>query len=107
MTGFARVRKAIPQGEVVLSLKTVNHRGLDLHFHLPHELDPIENDIRTAIRSGMVRGHVQIHVAFARSTGEGPSPLNRNLLAAYMAAFQEAAAIYGIQGVIPDLNSAM
>jgi len=33
MTGFARVRKPIAQGEVVLSLKSVNHRGLDLHFH--------------------------------------------------------------------------
>ena len=46
MTGFARVRKEIPQGELVLSLKSVNHRGLDLHFHLPNELDALENDIR-------------------------------------------------------------
>jgi uncharacterized protein (TIGR00255 family) len=107
MTGFARVRKAIPQGEIVLSLKSVNHRGLDLHFHLPHELDPIENDIRTSIRAGMVRGHVQIHVNFNRSAGDGPSPLNRNLLAAYMSAFQEASRAYGVQGANPDLNAAL
>ena len=37
MTGFARVRKEIPQGELVFSLKSVNHRGLDLHFHLPDD----------------------------------------------------------------------
>ena len=42
MTGFARVRKEIPQGELVLSLKSVNHRGLDLHFHLPNEFDALE-----------------------------------------------------------------
>jgi len=107
MTGFARVRKAIPQGEIVLSLKSVNHRGLDLHFHLPHELDPIENDIRNAIRAGVVRGHVQIHVTFTRAAADGPAPLNRNLLAAYMAAFREAAAIYGVSGATPDLNSAL
>src|SRR5437660_343958 len=102
MTGFARVRKAIPQGEVVLSLKTVNHRGLDLHFHLPHELDPIENEIRTTIRAGVARGHVQIHVALTRSATEGAAPLNKNLMSAYMAAFREAAALYGVGGAMPD-----
>jgi uncharacterized protein (TIGR00255 family) len=107
MTGFARVRKTIPQGEIVFSLKSVNHRGLDLHFHLPHELDPIENDIRTAIRAGMARGHVQIHVNFARTAADGPPPLNRALLAAYMAAFNEATTCYGIRGATPDLNSAL
>src|SRR5690242_15813296 len=106
MTGFARVRKAVPQGEIVLTLKSVNHRGLDLHFHLPHELDPIENDIRTAIRAGMARGHVQIHVNFARTAADGPAPLNRSLLNAYMSAFREAAELYGVTGAAPDLNSA-
>ena len=107
MTGFARVRKAIPQGEIVLSLKSVNHRGLDLHFHLPHELDPIENDIRNAIRSGVARGHVQIHVIFTRAAAGDAAPLNRNLLAAYMSAFREAAALYGVEQARPDLNSAL
>src|ERR1051326_8970524 len=105
MTGFARVRKTIPQGEIVLSLKSVNHRGLDLHFHLPHELDPIENDVRTAIRAGVARGHVQIHVSFARAAADGPAPLNRSLLGAYMAAFREAASLYGVNGASPDRKS--
>jgi uncharacterized protein (TIGR00255 family) len=107
MTGFARVRKSIPQGEIVFSLKTVNHRGLDLHFHLPRELDPIENDIRTAIRAGVARGHVQIHVSLTRASAEGAAPLNRTLLAAYMDAFQQAAALYGVTGAAPDLNAAL
>jgi uncharacterized protein (TIGR00255 family) len=106
MTGFARIRKTVPQGEIVFSLKSVNHRGLDLHFHLPHELDPIENDIRSAIRSGMARGHVQIHVSFVRAAADGPAPLNRALLAAYITAFREAATLYGV-GSTPDLNSAL
>ena len=39
MTGFARVRKTFEEGEIVFSLKSVNHRGLDLHIHLPEEMD--------------------------------------------------------------------
>src|SRR5260221_929444 len=105
MTGFARVRKEIAEGEIVLTLKTVNHRGLDMHFHLPTELDAIENEIRAAIKNGVARGHVQIHIAFTRATAAGAAPLNRAMLQAYMRAFQEAAALYQLPNQ-PDLNAA-
>jgi uncharacterized protein (TIGR00255 family) len=106
MTGFARVRKEIPQGELVLSLKSVNHRGLDLHFHLPNELDALENDVRAVVKSGVARGHVQIHAGLTRSVVGDAAPLNRAMLHAYMAAFREGAQLYAIQAP-PDLNSAL
>ena len=106
MTGFARVRKEIPQGELVLSLKSVNHRGLDLHFHLPNELDALENDIRGVVKNGVARGHVQIHVGLTRNVVGDAAPLNRAMLHAYMAAFREGAQLYAIQAQ-PDLNSAL
>jgi len=106
MTGFARVRREIPQGELVFSLKSVNHRGLDLHFHMPNELDALENDVRAVIKSGVVRGHLQIHCGITRTVGAGAAPLNRTLLTAYMAAFREAAELYKVAGS-PDLNSAL
>jgi uncharacterized protein (TIGR00255 family) len=106
MTGFARVRKEIPQGELVLSLKSVNHRGLDLHFHLPNELDALENDIRAVVKSGVARGHVQIHAGLTRTVVGDAAPLNRAMLHAYMAAFREGAQLYAIQAQ-PDLNSAL
>ncbi|MGH9610276.1 MAG: YicC/YloC family endoribonuclease, partial [Bryobacteraceae bacterium] len=33
MTGYALVRSATSAGELTVSLRSVNHRGLDLHFH--------------------------------------------------------------------------
>ncbi len=104
MTGFARVKKTIAQGELTLTLKSVNHRGLDLHFHLPPEFDSLENDIRGALRTGIARGHVQIHLAFARAADRAAVPLNRELLEAYIAAFREAAQAHGLSGE-PDLNA--
>jgi uncharacterized protein (TIGR00255 family) len=106
MTGFARVRKVIPQGEIVLSLKSVNHRGLDLHFHMPNELDSLENDVRAVIKTGVARGHLQIHCGITRTAASGAAPLNRPLLNAYMSAFREAAELYPVSGG-PDLNSAL
>ena len=106
MTGFARVRKEIPQGELVLSLKSVNHRGLDLHFHLPNELDALENDVRAVIKNGVARGHVQIHVGLTRNVVGDAAPLNRAMFHAYVAAFREAAQLYDLEGR-PDVNSAL
>ena len=106
MTGFARVRRTIEQGEIVLSLKSVNHRGLDLHFHMPPELDALENDIRGAVKSGVARGHLQIHLSFNRTVAADGAPLNRSLLDAYMRAFAEASDLYQLNGK-PDLNSAL
>ena len=103
MTGFARVVRSTPQGEIMLSLKSVNHRGLDLHFHLPPELDPFEGAIRAALKRAILRGHVDIRCTFAR-TGNGASGgLNLPLLRAYLAAFRQAAAEEAIAGE-PDLN---
>jgi len=105
MTGFARVRKEIAEGEIVLTLKTVNHRGLDMHFHLPLEFDALENDVRAAVKSGVARGHVQVHIACNRTAAAGAAPLNRAMLQAYMSAFREAAEMYQLPNQ-PDLNAA-
>jgi len=105
MTGFARVRRVLEQGELVVSLKAVNHRGLDLHFHVPPELESVEHEIRGVIKAAVARGHLQVHVSFNRSLGETPA-LNRELFRAYLAAFREAAAEYQVSGQ-PDLNSAL
>src|SRR5581483_8728604 len=106
MTGFARVRKAVAEGEIVLSLKSVNHRGLDLHFHFPAEFDELEGGVRSVIKSGVARGHVQIHLGFTRPPAAGKAPVNWELLDAYMRAFAQASNKYQIQGV-PDVNSAL
>src|ERR1051326_1582091 len=106
MTGFARVRKMLDDGEVVVSLKSVNHRGLDLHFRMPPELDPIENDVRNAIKAACARGHIQVNVTLARSGG-AEAGLNRPLLAAWLAAFQEAIETHPLRDQHPDLNAAL
>lgn len=105
MTGFARVRKSLPEGELVLTVKSVNHRGLDMHFHLPPELEPYENSVRAAVKERIARGHLQIHVTFDRSGDAAGAGLNRALLRAYLAAFQKAVEEFGLAGA-PDLNVA-
>lgn len=105
MTGFARFSKTTPQGEVTVTLKSVNHRGLDLHFHLEPELHPFEGAMRAAMKRVIIRGHVDIRCSIT-STGDGShGGLNKPLLDAYLAAFRKAASEEGLN-VQPDLNQA-
>jgi uncharacterized protein (TIGR00255 family) len=106
MTGFARGRRIIPEGEITVSIKSVNHRGLDMHFHTPPELDAMEGELRNLLKQSVARGHLQIHVSFLRPAEAGAAPLNRPLLDAYIRAFYEAARQHGIGGA-PDLNAAL
>lgn len=106
MTGFAQVRKSLRQGEVVLGVKTVNHRGLDMHLHLPPEMDASETALRRAIKGRVARGHLQLNVTWNRTNGApGDTFLNRPLLEAYLAAFEQARREFHLTGV-PDLNVA-
>jgi uncharacterized protein (TIGR00255 family) len=106
MTGFARVRRTLPQGDIVVSLRAVNHRALDPQFHLPGDLDPFESAMRKTITGKLTRGHVDVRVHFARSTASGAALLNRAALGAWIAAFRLAATEFQIKGE-PDLNTAL
>lgn len=107
MTGFARVSRATPSAELTLSIKTVNHRGLDMHFHLPLEFDAVEPALRRAVRARVQRGHVQVQVHFKRSGNPaGAALINEPLLHAWLESFRQAAERLGIEAQ-PDLNQAL
>ena|SRR5579859_3880276 len=103
MTGFARVLRSTEEGDILVSLKSVNHRGLDLHFHLGSDLDALENTMRTVIKRSVLRGHIDVRCSMARHSN-GSSGLNLALLRSYMAAFRQAAEEEGINNPQPDLN---
>ena len=106
MTGFGLARRSISEGEIEFSVKSVNHRGLDIQFHMPPEFDGLESEIRSIVRTNVARGHLQVRVTFAR-TPAGPAALfNRPMLDAYILAFREAAAQYHVAGE-PDLNAVL
>ena len=55
MTGFARSRKTLDSGEIIVSVKSLNHRGLDVQVHAPSAADEFENAIRSMVKGRMVR----------------------------------------------------
>jgi uncharacterized protein (TIGR00255 family) len=107
MTGFARARTQTSMGEAIVSLRAVNHRALDLHFHLPASFDFLEGKMRKRIAECVRRGHVDVRLSFQSSGPSGaPAQWNRSLLETWLAAFREATERYGLK-CEPDLNAAL
>lgn len=106
MTGYARIRHHTPQGELTLSVKSVNHRGLDLHFHMPSDFDAFESALRSALKQRVARGHVEIRASLARSASGADSALNKPLLQSWLDSFRRASEELGIDSR-PDLNAAL
>lgn len=65
MTGYARVAVEEDGREIVVELKSVNHRYLDVNTRLPHAFIPFDDLIRKVIASNLSRGHVDVYVSYA------------------------------------------
>lgn len=103
MTGFAQVTGQVGgQLGFSLSLKSVNHRFLDLHFRLPADSDAMEMKLRRVLKEKLSRGHVELTLNLERGVTNGFA-LNRELVGGYIAAFRAAAKDFGIVAE-PDLN---
>ena len=106
MTGFAQVKGQVNgQLNFMLSLKSVNHRFLDLHFRMPSESDSLEMKLRRALKEKLARGHVELMLNLERGSGESFA-LNRQIVGGYIQAFRAAAAEFSIAAE-PDLNAVL
>ena len=108
MTGFARVQVRVPdraqdQLSYTLTVKSVNHRFLDVQLRLPPGLDALEMELRKALKDSLIRGHVDLTLSIDR-TSQLMAGYNRELVAGYVAVFTAARDEFGLSGE-PDLNA--
>jgi uncharacterized protein (TIGR00255 family) len=109
MTGFARAQVRVPllngeQLSYTLTVKSVNHRFLDVQLRLPSGLDALEMELRKALKDNLVRGHVDLTLQVDRSSQQ-TAGYNRELVNGYLAAFSAAREEHGLTGQQPDLNA--
>jgi uncharacterized protein (TIGR00255 family) len=104
MTGFARIQVRVNnQLGYTLSLKSVNHRFLDVQLRMPSGLDALEMELRRALKEHLVRGHVEVMLSVERNAAQ-VAGYNRELVSGYLSAFQAARDEFRLEGQ-PDLNT--
>jgi uncharacterized protein (TIGR00255 family) len=88
MTGYAMVRGDFHGWNIRVSVKSVNHRFLDVKLRIPESLEQFEHRLRQAVRGQIHRGHIDVHVS--ADPGEAaPVHVNRELLKKYVDAAKE------------------
>jgi uncharacterized protein (TIGR00255 family) len=118
MTGYAMVRGEFHGWTIRVSIKSVNHRFLDVKLRIPESLEPFEHRLRQTVRGRIHRGHLDVHVSV--DPGEAaPVHVNRELLKAYVNAAEElrkqtggtaeldTVSLLRLPGVITGLASAL
>jgi uncharacterized protein (TIGR00255 family) len=104
MTGYASLRGLVRETVAfTLTIKSVNHRFLDLHLRLPSSCDGLEVQMRRMLKESLRRGHIEVTLQLERR-GDSEVQLNAGLLDAYMRAFRQAAEAHGLASD-PDLNT--
>ena len=88
MTGYAQARSEQNGWNLRVSLRSVNHRFLDLRVHMPEGLEALEPQMRQLVRDHIHRGHVDLtlHLEASKSAG---LQIDRKLAAGYLRAIEE------------------
>ncbi len=75
MTAFAQARTTFEHMQIVLELRSVNNRYLDLHFRMPDELRFFEPRLRTLITQRIQRGKLDIRLQLQKQSSTSDEPL--------------------------------
>jgi len=63
MTGFAAVTQEDERATIAVTVKSLNHRHLDLQLRIPQSLAAVESDIRALVARRVSRGRVELSLS--------------------------------------------
>jgi uncharacterized protein (TIGR00255 family) len=83
MTGFGRGAAPFEQGRLVVELRTLNHRFLDIRARAPRELMAAEPLLEKLVRNAIERGHCTVHLSY-EGPGGGAASVDAEVLGTYL-----------------------
>lgn len=101
MTGYAQAQAAENGVGLRVSVRSVNHRFLDLHLRVPEGLEPLEPRIRQIVRERVRRGHLDVTLRYELA-GPAAVTVNQEVAAAYLRAVEDLRKQFGVK-TEPDL----
>ena len=99
MTGYGESAAQGRSAKVLVQIRTLNHRHLDLQPRIPREYLSVEEEIRKRIREKISRGRVELFVT--RTAVKAPErrlQIDEKLLGQYLLSFRRIKSRYGLKG---------
>jgi uncharacterized protein (TIGR00255 family) len=103
MTGYAQAQVIESGWTLRISIRSVNHRFLDLHVRVPDGFEPLEPRIRQMVRERVHRGHLDVTL-YHELAGPAAVGVNEEVAAAYVQAVNSLRQKFEVQAE-PDLAS--
>ena len=100
MTGFGSGRGEAENLSVLVEMKSVNHRYLDVHIKIPGEYQNFENVIRQKISSAFKRGRVDVFVRIDYKRENIRLDVNDELIRAYVVMLSALKKAHPVEGDI-------
>jgi len=98
MTGFGSGRAEAPNLSVLVEIKSVNHRYLDVHIKIPGEYQNFENIIRQKLSSTFKRGRLDVFVRIDYKRENIRLDVNHELVRGYIEMLSGLKVAYPVQG---------
>ena len=98
MTGFGSGRAEASTLSVLIEMKSVNHRYLDVHIKVPPEYQNFENVIRQRVTGAFKRGRVDVFVRVDYKRENIKLDVNHGLIRAYVDLMSQLKNAYAVQG---------
>jgi uncharacterized protein (TIGR00255 family) len=105
MTGYAQAERVEHGFSMRVSVRSVNHRFLDLHVRVPEGFEPFEPRIRHVVRERVRRGHLDVTLRY-EPAGPAAFVINEQVAAAYIQALNGLRKQFSIQAEA-DLTSVL
>jgi uncharacterized protein (TIGR00255 family) len=98
MTGFGSGRAEATNLAVLVEIKSVNHRYLDVHIKIPGEYQNFESIIRQKLSAAFKRGRLDAFVRIDYKRENIKLDVNHSLIGAYVNMISDLKAAYPIHG---------
>jgi uncharacterized protein (TIGR00255 family) len=83
MTGYGKALAELPEKKLLIEIKTLNSKGLDLSVKLPGAFREKEMEIRALLSQRLDRGKVELYVSADKSADSAAFSINRPLFHQY------------------------
>ena len=96
MTGYGKAEQIYLTKRIVIEVKTLNSKQLDLSLKLPQELRPQELDYRNEIANILQRGKIDVSISVTDTNVEQNTHIEKEVIASYIKQIKEISEEYNI-----------
>ena len=101
MTGFGRFEVSESSRKIVVEMKSVNHRYLDMNVRMPRQLSAFDSAIRAEVKKYASRGKVDMYITYEDiSENNANLKYNSELAAEYVSYYKTIGEQFGIDNDI-------